>query len=249
MDNLYDYLQKEYNASFYGWDFSYLNGRMEQDELPWSYKSIVEKYFCGKDNLLDMDTGGGEFLCSLSNLPKNVFATEGYEPNVPIAEKKLKERNIQLRAIKTDGEIPFDDKYFDIIINRQGSYKINEIKKSLRKNGLFITQQVGSLNGIDINMAFGTETTDCIDWCLVKNIEMFNNSGMEIIECGENIGKMRFNDTGAIVYYLKCIPWQVKDFSIDKYHKKLEIMDSLIKKDGYINFILHRFYLVAKKVS
>jgi hypothetical protein len=35
MDNLYEYLAKEYNAHFAGWDFSYLDGRMEQDSLPW----------------------------------------------------------------------------------------------------------------------------------------------------------------------------------------------------------------------
>jgi hypothetical protein len=34
MNNLYEYLTKEYNAYFTGWDFSYLNGRMEEDVPP-----------------------------------------------------------------------------------------------------------------------------------------------------------------------------------------------------------------------
>ena len=248
MNNLYEYLVKEYNAYFSGWDFSYLNGRMVEDELPWDYKNIVENNFYGKDSLLDMDTGGAEFLLSLSNLPKNVYATEGYEPNIPIAEKQLKEKGIRLQPIKNDGEIPFDDKYFDIIINRHGSYKVNELKRTLRKDGLFITQQVGGLTGIDINMAFGTKTMDHIEWGLIQNIEYFKKAEMEIIEFEENIGKLKFRDIGAFVYYLKCIPWQVKDFTIKKYYKKLEIINDIIEKTGYISFIMHRFYLIVKNV-
>jgi len=248
MNNLYEYLTKEYNANFSGWDFSYINGRMIEDKLSWNYKNIVENNILGRENLLDMGTGGGEFLCSLSNLPQNVCATEGYEPNFPIAQKRLKEKNILLKPIKNDNRIPFDNEYFDIVINRHESFDVKELKRILIKGGLFITQQVGGLNGIDINMAFETKAMDNTEWCLIKNIEMFRNAGMEITEYNENIGKMRFNDIGAVVFYLKCIPWQVKDFSIDKYYKKLAIMNEIIEKNGFMDFVLHRFYIVTKKL-
>jgi hypothetical protein len=248
MGKLYEYLTKEYNAHFSGWDFSYINGRMIEDELPWNYKNIVESNFNGKNCLLDMDTGGGELLCSLSNLPKNVYATEGYIPNIPIAEKRLNEKNIILKPIKNDGEIPFENEYFDIIINRHGFYNVKKKKKTLKKDGIFITQQIGGLNGIDINIAFETKTMTHIEWCLIKNIGIFQEVGMEIIEYSENIGKMKFMDIGALVYYLKCIPWQVEDFSIDKYYKKLEIMNEIIIKNGFIDFINHRFYVIIKKL-
>ncbi|MDR1099628.1 MAG: hypothetical protein LBL28_04030, partial [Treponema sp.] len=133
------------------------------------------------------------------------------------------------------------------IINRHGAYKIPDIKRTLKNNGMFITQQVGGLNGIDINMALGTKTMDSVEWCLIKNIEMVKDVGMKIAACGEHIGKMKFNDIGAVVYYLKCIPWQVKDFNIDKYYKKLEIMNEIIEKEGDIKFILHRFYMIIEK--
>jgi len=246
--NLYDYLTKEYNAPFSGWDFSYINGRMIEDKLSWNYKEIVENNIIGKESLLDMGTGGGEFLCSLSNLPQIVCATEGYEPNILIAEQRLKEKNILLKPIKNDSEIPFNNEYFDIVINRHESFNVKEVKRILKKGGLFITQQAGGLNGIDINTAFETKTTENIDWCLIKNIEMLKNAGMEIIEYDENIGKMRFNDIGAIVYYLKCISWQIKDFSIDKYYNKLVIMNEIIEKNGFMDFVLHRFYIIAKNI-
>ena len=72
---------------------------------------------------------------------------------------------------------------------------------------------------------------------------------MEIIDYSEYIGKMKFMDIGAVVYYLKCIPWQVNDFSVKKYYKKLEIMDEIIKRNGYVNFVMHRFYIIVKNVK
>ena len=109
MDNFYEYLSKEYNAYFSGWDFSYVNERMIEDVLPWDYKKIVEENFRGKNCLLDMHTGGGELLFSLSNLPNNVYATEGYEPNIPIAKKRLIEKNIILKPLVNVNEIPFEN--------------------------------------------------------------------------------------------------------------------------------------------
>ena len=248
MENLYDYLTKEYNAHFSGWDQSYVNGRIIQDEIPWNYKNIIEKHLNKKRCLLDMDTGDGKILCSLSNLPKNVYATEGYEPNIPIAEKRLKEKNIVLKTIKKAGEIPFIDKYFDIIINRHGTFNANEIKRALKNNGIFITQQPGGLNGIDFNVALGTSVIDHVDECLIKYIEMFQNIGMDVIEHSEKIGKIKFKDIGAVVYFYSSISWQLEDFSIDRYYKRLEIINEIIKKDGFIEFIMHRFYLVVKKI-
>ena len=135
--NLYDYLESEYNSNFTGWDFSHINGRMQDAILPWNYKEIVKKHIQTKKSLLDIDTGGGEFLYSLDNLPINTFATEGYEPNIPIATKRLSEKSITVKAVKNNELLPFEDNYFDIVINRHGSYQINEIKRILNSNGIF----------------------------------------------------------------------------------------------------------------
>ena len=57
----------EENKEFKGWDFSYLDGRIEEEKLPWDYKSFICKYLNKDDMLLDMGTGGGEFLLSLQH--------------------------------------------------------------------------------------------------------------------------------------------------------------------------------------
>ena len=85
INELKQYLISEYEQNFSGWDFSYLQGKMEEDALPWSYRHVVSDLISSSQNMLDMGTGGGEFLDSLSALPAKTYATEGYPPNIEVA--------------------------------------------------------------------------------------------------------------------------------------------------------------------
>ena len=69
--------QEEAQAHIRGWDFSHLNGRYtEEQDLPWDYKNVVRSYLKNNMELLDIDTGGGEFLLSLGHPHKNTTVTE-----------------------------------------------------------------------------------------------------------------------------------------------------------------------------
>ena len=74
-----------------------------------------------------------------------------------------------------------------------------------------------------------------------------DEAGLKIIEQKEDIVKTRFYDIGAIVFYLKAIPWQVPDFTVDKYFGSLKEIDNLIQKEGYIDFTCHRLFIIAYK--
>ena len=61
-ENNIDVWKKEETAAFEGWDFSHLKGRWENEQLLWDYKTIISKYLRPEMQLLDLGTGGGEFL-------------------------------------------------------------------------------------------------------------------------------------------------------------------------------------------
>ena len=66
---LKSWLQEEELAHIHGWDFSHLTGRYEEEgDLPWSYEQVVRNYLTPEKKILDIDTGGGEFLLSLNHL-------------------------------------------------------------------------------------------------------------------------------------------------------------------------------------
>lgn len=68
-----------------GWDASPIAGRWTHGHPPWEYRTLVSKQLASAASLLDLGTGGGEFLSSLAPLPHPAYATEGYPPNLPIA--------------------------------------------------------------------------------------------------------------------------------------------------------------------
>jgi len=133
----------EERMTFKGWDFSHIATRMTEEKLPWDYKEIVQSYMDPSKAMLDMGTGGGEFLLSLNPPRHKTFATESYPPNVEVCRKTLPSYEIEVRQVFRDEELPFDDGFFDLVINRHESFSASEVFRVLKPGGIFVTQQVG----------------------------------------------------------------------------------------------------------
>ena len=70
-------VQDGLSLSFSGWDFAVIGDRWTSSRSSWGYSKLVRQRLEGVMRLLDMDTGGGEFLASLAPLPAETYATEG----------------------------------------------------------------------------------------------------------------------------------------------------------------------------
>ena len=55
---LIDIWTHEDQQPFSGWDFSYLDGRMLEDQAPWSYSSRVAELVRHSSSVIDLGTGG-----------------------------------------------------------------------------------------------------------------------------------------------------------------------------------------------
>ena len=141
-------------AHIHGWDFSHIEGRyMEEDDLPWDYRDEILRYLKPEMRILDIDTGGGEFLLSLNHPYSNTAATENYPPNVDLCRETLLPLGIDFRAADGKSVLPFEDASFDLVIDRHGDFNPREIYRVLKPGGLFITQQVGAENDREIGRA------------------------------------------------------------------------------------------------
>ena len=247
--NAFDKLITEaWNHEFSGWDFVFISKRMLQNECSWNYHQLVLEKFKNANSLLDMDTGGGEFLLSLQPLPQHTFATENYPPNVSIAKSRLEPLGVQVKDIPATGHLPFEDNFFDLIINRHGDIHPPEIYRILKTGKSFITQQVGGRNNIHLNelLQDKVEFRDS-GWTMNEATRQLEASGLRIVDSREEYPTVEFKDIGAIVYYLKAIPWQVGDFSIKKYYDKLGSIHNIIEEKGKFESTCHRFYIEAQK--
>lgn len=234
------------NQSFSGWDFSFLSetGRVQNQLLSWSYGSMVIPLVKNAHSMLDMGTGGGEFLSKVGPYPPSVYATEAYPPNVPIAKKRLEPLGVKVVQIDEDTNLPFDDDCFDLIINRHESYSPKEVSRILSNQGIFLTQQVGGSDCYQINEKLGVPSNEEFHhWNVNYAIEELKDHQFTIIESREEFPIQRFYDIGALVYYLKAIPWQVPDFQIDTYLDKLYEIHQLIQTNGFFDVQQHRFII------
>ena len=245
---LYDYLISEYQQPFSSWDFSYLTGRREsiRPQVTWDFTDLVRDAMRDADSLLDMDTGGGEFLVSLQPLPPHTAATESYLPNVPVAKQRLEPLGVHVVTPESDDYLPFPDASFDLIINRHGAFSTAEIARTLRAGSRFITQQVGGQTNARLHELLEGKPKQS-DWNLAKAASQLENVGMHILEQHEAFPITRFRDVGAIVYYLKAVAWEIPDFSVEKHFDRLVAIHQMIEHDGYLDIPFHHFLIVAEK--
>ena len=234
---------------FSGWDFHYLVGRWKDEPTTWDYTQIVRSYIKPEYAMLDMDTGGGEVLSSFMPLPRNTYATESYVPNVSVARNRLEPLGVKVIQIFEDNILPFDDKFFDLVTNRHGSFSAQELHSIMKPGGIFITQQVGGKNNFEINELL-QEHPEFIysDWTLNLAVQQLTDAGFQILEQKDELPETVVSDIGALVFYLKVISWQVADFSVEKYYDKLAKVHNMIQENGELKIRSHRFLIVAKKI-
>jgi SAM-dependent methyltransferase len=246
---LFDKLIREsWDQEFSGWDFVYLSRRMLQAEPSWNYRERVLEKIPAAGSLLDLDTGGGEFLSSLQPLPRRTVATEAYPPNVPIAKSRLTPLGVTVVDMPATGRLPFEDNSFDLITNRHGDINPPEISRILKPGQRFLTQQVGGRNNIRLNQLLQdkVEFRDS-GWMLEEAARRLETCGLRILDAREEYPKVEFTDIGAVVYYLKAIPWQVDGFSIETYYDRLGSIHNIIVEEGKLESVSHRFYIEARK--
>ncbi|MGD6793087.1 class I SAM-dependent methyltransferase [Metabacillus indicus] len=241
---------KEAERPFTGWDFSFITetGRMQSGLLSWSYGSMAHAIISDSASMLDMGTGGGEFLAKLQPFPASVTATEGYEPNVSIAKSKLESLGVTVVPIDNDAELPFPDGTFDLILNQHESFDPEEVSRILKEGGLFLTQQVGGLDCLGINEALGEKPNEeYLQWNLSNAVYGLKEAGFDVLFAKEEYPPQRFYDIGALIYYLKAIPWQVPDFIPDLFKERLLAIHNDMAEKGFFEVKQHRFVVKAEK--
>jgi SAM-dependent methyltransferase len=249
-DELLEWLQHEEREPLEGWDFSHIAHRGKEGELPWRYRDLVREAISTARSMLDMSTGGGEVLASLVPLPPDTRATEGYPPNIRVARHRLEPLGVRVHAVDDWRILPFPDSTFDLVTNRHGPYIPAEVRRVLRPGGTFITQQVGGTNNLGLNKLLGAGEPDrsfMPEWWNLSHAQAeVEAAGLTIVTALEAFPPTRFLDVGAIVYWLKAIPWQIPDFSVDRYFDRLKTLHLTVQTQGYIEVASHRFLLIAE---
>lgn len=243
--------KEESIAHIHGWDFSHIAGRYtEETDLPWDYQRIILDHLKPEMKLLDVDTGGGEFLLSLHHPYENTSATEAYPPNAALCRETLLPLGIDFRAGDGADVLPFDDAAFDMVINRHGDFNAKDTRRMLKDGGLFITEQVGAENDRElVELLLGKTELPFPEQYLEIACKKFSEAGFDILDAQECFRPIKFFDIGALVWFAHIIEWEFPGFSVARCKEQLLHAQALLEQNGVVEGRIHRFLLVCRKRS
>jgi SAM-dependent methyltransferase len=229
-----------------GWDFSYLEGKWENEVLPWNYFSIVGEMLKESHELLDIRTGGGELLQAFEHPYNKTSVTEGWLPNYRLVKKRLEPLGVTVEWISKNNRLTFQNNTFDIVLNHHADYDIQEVRRVLKKNGHFITQQVGSKNGQKLANQLQIDPPERLEWSLAVAKQQLMEADFEIVFSKESFPVQYFYDIRGLIYYVKQIPWEYPNFSVEKYFDRLLALQAELNEHKQLVNNQHRFIILAK---
>ena len=239
----------EEEKPFTGWDFSYLDNRMLLEQAPWSYSTRACRLMRESSSVLDIATGGGERLLSMRDCwPDIVVVTEGYLPNLELARRRLEPQGVRVVEANNDeySPMPFEDGEFALVLNRHAAIHVDEIARILGQGGRFLTRQVHGLWAQDLLAAFDA-SPQWPDATPQKYVQWLEAAGFNVLEVQEWSGRMVFTDVGAIVYYLKAVPWLVPGFSVASHTLNLLALQKQIETQGELVYEARNYLMEAQK--
>jgi SAM-dependent methyltransferase len=221
-----DLLDRANDVPFRGWDFTLLGQRLTLEPPPWSLESLVAQLVDPDTTMLDMGTGGGEWLSTVTRSTR-VVATEAWPPNVPVASARLRPLGIavvqdegaadNLDQSRQDrrGRLPFHTGTFDLVVNRHEAFVADEVGRVLRPGGVFLTQQA-TTGSAEFHRLLGLDPPSVEELTLGVVVTQLAASGFGIEDSGEGVAVTTFADIGALAWYLTNVPWAVPGFSISR---------------------------------
>jgi SAM-dependent methyltransferase len=227
-----------------GWEFAWLDGRAVGSEPSWSYPELARPLVRRAGSLLDLDTGGGEMLVELAPLPPHTVAVESWAPNTPVARDRLTPFGVSVVT-----ELPGEECEFDVVLSRHGRLPVADIARLLRPGGTLLSQQVGSDDLADLNLALGAPPPHPRPWNAAVAVAALEAAGLAVTDVREERPVFVFHDVGAIVYQLRAVPWQVRDFTPQRYDRELRRLDAVIRTHGSFAATAHRFLVRATRAQ
>ncbi len=187
-----------------GWEYDY-GGRIRLEPPPWDFPGRMLERCRAAASLLDMGTGGGEWLSRLPYRPPLTVATEGWAPNLEIARGRLEPLGIRVVEVEGapdnhrqgregdgGGALPFADGTFDLVGNRL--YAL---------------------------LGEPAPTPEAPHWNLGFARAQLEAAELSPVAGGEGWEVLHFADVGALAWYLLNLPWVFPGFSFRRHRERL----------------------------
>jgi SAM-dependent methyltransferase len=242
------------------WGAGFLEGRYRVKAPPWTWRELARPHLACADSALDMGTGEGGRLVDLAPLPRFTVAYEEWWPTVPAAAARLLPTGVNLVVCRGSVDntelagppdplrpgLPFADHSFDVVLNRHECFDPAEVLRILRPSGVFLTQQVGSLDTDSLRDMLGLDPAGG-RWDRSLARRQVESAGLEVADSGEDFSPFEFTDIAALIGYVRTIPWAVPEFDATSMRGLLRRLQQRCETQGGVVGVSHRFWLAARE--
>jgi SAM-dependent methyltransferase len=227
-------LSEASSAPVDGWDFSWLEGRAVEERPTWRYFDRVAERAADVESLLEIQAGTGAMVSNLPVRPGRAVATEGYPPSLALAASRVGAAGASLVAVSDSAQqLPLRDSSFELVVSRHPvEVWWPEIARVLRPGGTYFAQHVGphSLGSLSEFFLGSIEEPSRRDPAV--ETDEAESSGLVVRQVQSERPNTAFFDVGAVVYFLRLVPWIVPDFTVDRYRDRLRELHELIERQG-----------------
>jgi SAM-dependent methyltransferase len=235
-----------------GWDFTWLEGRATEARPPWGYARSLVTRIEDSSSLLDVQTGGAEVLCEAlgraRRRPMTISATDAWPPNVAIARRNLAPLDGGVFEVANDADLPFASASFDLVTARHPVVvRWDEIGRVLASGGTYFAQHVGPGSNRELtNFVMGPQAVSTAR-SGARAVSEASAAGLHLVDIQQASLRVAFGDIGAVVYFLRKVPWTVPAFSVATYQDRLRALHDHIVSEGQFVSYSTRFLIQLQK--
>ena len=228
------------------WSFEWLDGRATEARPTWRYFELVAGAATTARRMLDVETGTGNLLADLPSVPAFTVGTDAHPPSVAVARSRLGRRGAHL--VEATSALPLRDGSFDLVVSRHPiETDWTEIARVIAPGGRVLSQQVGpgSLRELSERMLGPRPASSRRDPELARRaIEL---AGLRVDRLESERTAVSFRDIGAVVYFLRLVPWIVPGFTVDRFRPALLALHEEIERAGSFDTTSSRFLVDARR--
>jgi SAM-dependent methyltransferase len=231
------------------WDFGWLDGRAVEDRPTWRFFDRAAERAAGVAALLEVQAGVGAMIGRLPSLPALSVATEGFPPSVAIAGPRLRARGVHLVVTSQARQaLPFAEGRFELVLCRHPvEVWWGEIARVLRPGGRYFAQHVGPHSLRTLSELFHGPLRERSARDPDAERRAAERAGLVVQTLRVERPRTAFYDIGAVVYFLRLVPWIVPGFTVDDHRDTLRRLHGRIERDGGFETTASRTLVEAAK--
>lgn len=231
-----------------GWNFSQVKKVAEGVE--WDFFKEVAQRCKKSDLLLDIGTGGGEAVLSMSDAALLLIGIDLSTGMIETAKQNVANSNkTNVRFIHMDAEsLQLPQNFINVVSCRHSPFSAAEIARVLVTDGVFLTQQVSEDDKKNITHAFGRGQKSVEDGTLKnKYILELTEAGFSDVQSFEYDATEYYETYEDLVFLLKYTPI-IPNFGQNE--NDFNILNQFIEEnqtDRGIKTNSKRFMIIARK--